>query len=387
MEDRKRRFDDRTEVRGRIAEALKKVVGHGGFFDGVHVFTPHADVPDDSALRLVVLPPDQWYAREETRIAVEAVLDAIQKNGPKPRYRGNRLLFLAPDHAVLGRLKDAAATTLAWGSIVDDVKDGRLTIDNLQQKQAEKALRSAEDVLPRAARECYKWLLCPVQEAPTDPKPMVEAFALTTTGGTLGAEIERVCLDNELVIQTWSPIHLRTMLKDLYWKGGQSAASASGFFEDTLRYLYLPRFRNRDVLLQAIRSGVASRDFFGTAYGEEAHRPAPEVPGSAPDSPDVGGLREPSAPPFSPGSGPAPGPVSAKPKSFYASAEVPPATAKMRLVQIADEIVSVLCSDPNASVRLVVEISAEFPEGASDTVKRAVSENARSLELKSADWE
>ena len=59
----------------------------------------------------------------------------------------------------------------------------------------------------------------------------------------------------------------------------------------------------------------------------------------------------------------------------------------MRLVQIADEIVSVLCSDPNASVRLVVEISAEFPEGASDTVKRAVSENARSLGLKNADWE
>ena len=59
----------------------------------------------------------------------------------------------------------------------------------------------------------------------------------------------------------------------------------------------------------------------------------------------------------------------------------------MRLVQIADEIVSVLCSDPNARVRLVVEMSAEFPEGASDTVKRAVFENARSLGLKSADWE
>jgi len=59
----------------------------------------------------------------------------------------------------------------------------------------------------------------------------------------------------------------------------------------------------------------------------------------------------------------------------------------MRFVQIADEIVSVLTSDPNALVRLVVEISAEFPEGASDTVKRAVSENARSLELKNAAWE
>jgi uncharacterized protein len=59
----------------------------------------------------------------------------------------------------------------------------------------------------------------------------------------------------------------------------------------------------------------------------------------------------------------------------------------MRLVQLADEIVSVLASDPNANIRLTVEISAEFPAGASDTVKRAVSENARSLGLKTADWE
>jgi predicted AAA+ superfamily ATPase len=412
MEDRKRRFDDKTEVRGKIADALKKVVGHAGFFDGVHIFTPHADVPDDTALRLVALPPEHWYAREETRLAIEAVLAAVQKNGAKPRYRGNRLLFLAADHAVLSRLKDAAATALAWGSIVDDVKEARLTIDNLQQKQAEKEFKSAEEVLPRIARECYKWLLCPVQETPTAPKPTVEAFPLNTAGGSFGGEIERVCLDNELVISTWSPIHLRTMLKELYWKDGAIAANAAGFFEDTLRYLYLPRLRNRDVLGQAIRSGAASRDFFGTAsYGqaedklegfylgngnvvfddtllliepaaarayEEAHRLAPPQPKPGPTP-------QPGPQPPQPGPGPAPG--TTKFYSFHGTAEVPAATAKMRLVQLADEIISVLCSDPNASVRLVVEISAEFPEGAPDQVKGAVSENATSLGLKSADWE
>jgi hypothetical protein len=59
----------------------------------------------------------------------------------------------------------------------------------------------------------------------------------------------------------------------------------------------------------------------------------------------------------------------------------------MRLVQIAEEIISVLGSDPNATVKVVLEVSAEFPAGATDTVKRAVSENARSLGLKSAEWE
>lgn len=426
MEDRKRRFDDRTEVRGKIAEALKKAVGSATSFDGVHIFTPHGDVPDDTALRLLVLPPETWYAREENRLAFEAVLEIIGKNGSKPRYRSNRLLFLAPDHGALSRLNDATRAALAWGSIVEDVKEARLNIDLLQKNQAEKELKSAEDALPRVARECYRWLLCPVQDAPTDPKPGIEVFALNTTGGSISGEIERVCTDNELIITTWSPIHLRTKLKELYWKGGQNAASAARFFEDTLRYLYLPRLKTRDVLAQAIRAGAASRDFFGTAYGEadgkfegfsfggdnvvfddtllliepktaQAYEDSnlPDPPITIPNvSTTAGGVAEgmsayvPSGESMSPGPVPTtPARASSKAKTFYCSAEVPPATAKMRLVQIAEEIVSVLTSDPSAKVRLVIEISADFPEGASDGVRRAVSENASSLGLKSADWE
>jgi uncharacterized protein len=59
----------------------------------------------------------------------------------------------------------------------------------------------------------------------------------------------------------------------------------------------------------------------------------------------------------------------------------------MRFVQLAEEIIGVLSSDPNAAVKITVEIAAEFPDGATDQVKRAVSEDARSLGLKSAGWE
>jgi len=56
--------------------------------------------------------------------------------------------------------------------------------------------QTAEEVLPRAARECYKWLLCPLQETPTEAKPEVEAFPVNTTGGSVGKEMERVCVEN-----------------------------------------------------------------------------------------------------------------------------------------------------------------------------------------------
>jgi predicted AAA+ superfamily ATPase len=117
-----------------------------------------------------------------------------------------------------------------------------------QIQQAKKELKTAEDVLPRVAREYYKWFLCPAQPTPTDPNPQIEVTALNTSSSGLCSEIEKVCVDNELVITTWSPIHLRTELKKLYWKADKPAIGAMTFWEDTQRYLYLPRLKTIKVI-------------------------------------------------------------------------------------------------------------------------------------------
>lgn len=434
MEDRKRRFDDGTDVRTKIGEVLKRVVGSGGFFDGCHVFTPHSDVPDDSALRLVVLPPEVFHARDDDSHTTREVNEYLKQNGPKPRYRANRLLFLAPDRGVLSRLRDAVRASLAWASIVEDIRKKRLNVDLIQQEQAEGELQTADSVLPRVARDCYKWLLCPVQSQPTDPTVTIEPHTLNTSGATLGAEMERVCTENELVITTWSPIHLRSRLKELYWKADQPAVSAKQFWEDTLKYLYLPRLRNRDNLAQAIRTGASTRDFFACAYGtkpdgtyegftfgqptiqvddtlllieptaaatyEAANKPKPPEPVTDPGagtSPAPGrtgtGAATPRAgegpiAPMPPGATTPPVPApQPKARSFHGTADVTATSARARMVELADEIIAVLCRDPKAQVRVTVEISAEFPEGANDQMKRAITENANQLGLKSKVWE
>ena len=294
-------------------------------------------------------------------------------------------------------------------------------MDNLQTAQAQKELKGAQDVLPRVARECYKWLLCPSQDNPTG-KPNVETFPLNTGGATLGPEIERVCLDNELVIAIWSPIHLRTKLKELYWKADKPAAKAADFWEDTLRYLYLPRLKGRGVLAQAIFKGAGTRDFFATAYGEHegqfdgfklgddnvqfddtllliepeaakayesAHppvtRPGPTLLEPIPPGTTAPGTEPTRAtPPGSNTPGPLPTP---KPRAFHGNIAINASTAKMRMVQVAEEIIAVLAADPNAEVKVAVEIQVSFPSGASDQTKRAVTENARTLNFRNADWE
>jgi predicted AAA+ superfamily ATPase len=409
MEERKKRFEDKNEVRGRMAEVVKKLAAGATFFDGTHLFTPHGDVPDDGALRLVVLAPEQFYSREEPRLALDGVLDYVRNNGTKPRYRGNRLIFVAPDHGALARLRDCIRVALAWNSIVEDVAAMRLVLDNLQAEQAKKELKGAEDVLPRVARECYKWLLCPSQDIPTG-KPTVEIFPLNISGAALGPEIERVCIENELVIATWSPIHLRSKLKELYWKAERPAVKATDFWEDTRRYLYLPRLKDRGVLAQAIVKGAGTRDFFGTAYGQSNEKfegfkfgdanvqfddtlllidPVVAAAYEIAHPPVIPRPPEPTPEPVGPGPPrPGPGPIpTAKAKTFYGSADITPATAKVRLVTIAEEIIAVLSSDPNATVKVTVEIAADFPDGASDQIKRAVSENASHLAFKSKTWE
>jgi predicted AAA+ superfamily ATPase len=422
MEDRKRRFDDATDVRKKIEEVVKKLFTSATLFDGVHTFTPHADVPDDSALRLVVLSPEQLYMKDDPHQATDAVLAYLKAHGGQPRHRANRLIFVAADQAVLGRLRDATRVALAWASIVEDVDQGRLNIDQNQRKQAEKESQAANAVLPRAARECFRWLLCPVQDDPKADRPTVEAFALNTTSGTAGGELERVCRENALIIEGWSPIHLRAILKDLYWKNDRSTATVMAFWEDSLRYLYLPRLKNREVLASAVLDGAGSQDFFGTAYGEaggkfdgfhfgdsnvsvnntllliepvaaKKYADAQEkIIVEAPEVVQPSGAGAGSGTVTSQGEGAKPGKtgggtVPAKAKLFRGTADVPAATARMKLVQIADEILSLLASDPNATIRVTVEIAAEFPLGVSDTIKRGVSENATSLGFKTKEWE
>tara|TARA_R110002096_G_scaffold173781_9_gene349028 strand:- start:235352 stop:238207 length:2856 start_codon:yes stop_codon:yes gene_type:complete len=432
MEDRKRRFDDKTDVYKRIEEVTKRLFNTVNMVDGVHVFVPHGDTPDDSSLRLVVLHPEQAYLKDDPRQADRAVLEYVRNHGSQPRHRSNRLLFVAADQNTLGRLRDSTRIALAWRSIVDDVTDGRLNIDLAQKRQAEKEAKAVEDHLPRIVRECFRWLLCPSQDDPAASTPNVEAFPLNTSGSAVGPEIERICDENELVIGTWAPIHLRAQLKSYYWKGDRPAVTAKTFWDDSQKYLYLPRLRSHDVLKQAIRAGASSADFFGTTYGIDGDKyegfqlgsgevsidesliliepsvaaayaaklaakeaattgldsTAPSTQTGSPsetisNAPEVVGPGTATQP----GQSPATGSTEQGVTSFRGAVDVDAALAKSKLNTIADEIIAILTSDPTADVRVTLEIDARFPEEAPENTRRAVAENASSLGFRLKDWE
>ena len=417
MEDRKRRFDERSEVRLKIEEVARKLFNNTAAFDGVHVFTPHADVPDDSALRLVLLPLEAYYLKENSQPSEECVREYLKNHGNQPRHRLNRLIFVAPDHGTLTRLKDAVRTALAWASIVDDIDSGKLNMDQIQKKQAQKEALSSNEVLPRVVRECFKWLITPVIHDAKSTVPSMEVYPLNTTSGTTASELERCLQDNELVIDRWAPIHLRNQLSNLYWKENRPAIEAKAFWEDSLKYLYLPRLKSREVLSEAIKAGTNTCDFFGTAYGitdgeydgfqmgkgpvsfddsiiliepksakayMESLKPGPIPPIITPPVDlvdDGGGVKDPLI------KGSDPSLTGTSFKSFRGSVDVNAPLAKSKLNTLAEEIIALLVSDPHANAGVTLEIEAEFPDGVKQDLKRSVSENARSLSFNIVEWE
>jgi predicted AAA+ superfamily ATPase len=140
MEERKRRFQDKEDVFPAIRERVQRSFA-SGVFGGIHVFTASGDVPDDWQLRLVVLPPDAAFSRSGQSLAIERATEILKNRGDQPRFKQNRLIFLAADYDSVSRLKDQVRSTLAWQSIVGDIKEMKLNLDQFQSGRPARALK------------------------------------------------------------------------------------------------------------------------------------------------------------------------------------------------------------------------------------------------------
>lgn len=429
MEERKRRFQDKEDVFPAIRERVQKTFA-SGVFGGIHIFTSSSDVPDDWQLRLVVLPPDAAFSRSGQSLAIERATEILKNRGDQPRFKQNRLIFLAADYDSVSRLKDQVRSTLAWQSIVSDIKEMKLNLDQFQSRQATKSLEDANEALRRMIRETYKWMVAPMQEARPGKglsEIQWEHFQVNPGAQNLSQEIERVLKENELLITEWAPIHLVTVLKNWFWKDDIKDTSALNVWQQSCQQLYLPRLKDDTAFQQTMGAGAESRDFFGFAQGkedgryvgftfgkrtslfldssllliepvtaagyaeaqraaEEAARPKPTeaatgTTGSGTPPPKV---EDSAKPTYGGGGNSAPQPVK---KQFYGSIELDAIQAKKQFADLVDEVVLQFTSRPGVKVKIAIEIQAASATGFDDGLQRAVKENCNVLRFKSAEFE
>lgn len=447
MEERKRRFQDKEDVLPAIRERVQRSFA-SGLFAGIHVFTASADVPDDWQLRLVVLPPDAAYSRSGQSLAIDRATEILKKRGDQPRFKQNRLIFLAADYDTLSRLRDQVRSMLAWQSIVADIKELKLNLDQFQARQAGKSLEEANDALRRMVRETYKWLLTPMQEARPGKglsELQWEHFQVNPGAANLSQEIERVLKENELLISEWAPIHLATLLKTWFWKEGVQEISALTVWQQTCQQLYLPRLVNDSVFHHTLQAGAVSRDFFGLAQGKEEGRykgftfgertsvfldsgllliessAAAEYAASIQPKDDPGVNEQSTGQNFAGQEEaetwirehpiddaeqcaeqradgrwiirikplvkpPQPKPPSLK-RHFYGTLDLDPFLAKKHFADVVDEVLQQFTTQAGVKVRIAIDIQAESPAGFTDGLQRAVKENCHVLHFKQAEFD
>lgn len=408
---------------------LRKDFETRGEFAKVHVLpSTAADVPDDTDMRLVVLGMDQAYSRDPSNPAELIAKAILESRGNAPRLFRNTVVFLAPDATRLQDLNEGIRKYLAWKSIVSEVKELNLTPN--QVTQAETQLRAADATVLARLPETYQWLLVPEQTTPQEPLKW-EAVKLSGQDALALRALKKLKAD-DLMTTTLGPARLRMEMDRVpLWRG--DAVMVAQLVQDFASYLYLPRVLNSQVVATAASAGVSlltwEQDSFAYAesYDDAARRfrglrhntgiaigpddkgllvkPAAaqeQLHGQVAGNPGLGGEAgaglggaSPDGGLFTPpsgstntgslgsmeGSGMGAAPVSPVPKRFFGSVALNATRVGRDAAQIAEEVIAHLAGQDGVELTVTLEITARLPSGASESLVRTVTENARVLKF------
>ncbi len=376
-----------------------------GDFYAVHMMPQSGgEVPDQLDTRLVVLDSDHAYARGEGNQAEAAAQTILQSRGAGPRIYRNTLAFLAADKLRLQDLHEAIRRYLAWESILSDQVE--LNLDPHQVRQAENQRNAADGAVEARLPETYCWVMVPTQANPSADV----RWQASRLGGSdhLAVRASRKLSRDEHLVGKLGATIVRKALDDIPLWRGNDHVPVKTLVDDFAQQLYLPRLAGPGVLIEALRSGVATLtwelDTF--AYAESFDDQSGRYPGllagaqvglSTGDAgvivkPEVAreqlqkdvSVAEPPpvdepAEPQSPGSTPEPTPQPNR--RYHGTVRLDPARVGRDASQIAQEVIAHLAGLAGADVKVTIEIEANLPEGASDHVVRTVTENGRTLKF------
>lgn len=385
-----------------------------GDFPQVHV-APEGpgDIPDEMNARLVVLGPDSPHTgKAPSSSALEVTRKILEQRGAGPRNYRNTLVFAAADATRLDELQQAVRQFLAWSSIV--VEQDELNLDTQQRTHAAKGKDQSDDTVQTRIRETYMWLLIPTQELQGDPS--WQEVKVPVAPEPLAVRASRKLRDEEHLLTQMAGARLRLEVDRVpLWENDH--AGVKRLRELFAQYLYLPRLRDENTLLEAIQDGIAKTTWnpdtfaYADALDESQGRFTGLVAGSyagvtlnsssvivraevaARQLAEDGAVA--SSETTEPDSTPDGAVVVAAPgeeladvvRRFHGSVSIDPVRAGRDVSEIADAIIQHLAALPNAGVEVTLEIEAELPDGAPDNVVRTVTENARTLKFRSHGFE
>lgn len=243
------------------------------------IFCPERseEVLDSDVVRLIVLPPaDAMKSRSSEKDEAETrALHILKNRGEANRIRRNTLLFLAAKSDDIRTLRTSVRTYLAWDSILK----GDRRIENLtgeRQLQAKNSVDKAEREMAVALVKAYRWVMAPVQDDPQNAEyRMADWQTNAVATGEFIAEAFRKCVEEEALVEEISPSALASVLKRYIWKDGKEAKDhikIDELWRIMAENVYMPRLRNKTVLMRCVDRGVAGKAFgYADAHNDDKY--------------------------------------------------------------------------------------------------------------------
>ena len=416
---------DRDTIHDEIVERLKKEASKRGDFARVYPCpATSGDVPDERTARLVILSPTASHsAKDATSDAYRAAREILDNRGNSPRRYRNTLVFLAADKTRLAELESAMRQFRAWKSIAEEAET--LNLDPFGTRQAITQRTRADEAIAGRLPETYAWVLVPEVSDPTTQGGGVEWQERRLQGqDTLAARASRKLRDEDMLVTTFGGIRLRMELDKIpLWRGDH--VTLKQLAEDFAQYLYLPRLRDDEVLLAAVREGITDMNWaadtfaYAESYDERAgryrglrvlERISPSLDGGSlvvkptvaeaqrraererigtgqlvtPPAPGRGGkqIAQPTGNGYTVIVQPPVVPPAPQATRFYGAVNLRPERPARDAAEIAEAIIAHLTGLVGADVEITLEIHATVPDGTPDHIVRTVTENCRSLRFK-----
>ena len=383
-----------------------------GHFDTVQTAPgSSAEVPDEpGGVRAIVLGVGHAHTGRDGSPAMQEARDILLQRGATPRVYRNMLVFFAVESRQLDNLKDAMRSALAWAEIVRDTE--RLNLTQSDSALAKSKLAEANDTVKTRVREAWCYLLYPHQESAQADVEWSSAKIPAQDG--LFARASKKLVSDQGIWPELGPDNLNRQLDKYIWNG-KDHLCLQDIWEYLNRYIYLPRIKNREVLVKTIQAAVAgvvsgpfayaerwddtSETYVGLAIhgainapvvidnnsvivrldiAEQYRKEHPEAPGDAetPETPTGDGAQS--------GKDKAPekGGTDEKqklPTRFRGTVIICADRPARDMHQIVEAIVQQLTTLPGASVELKLDIDAEVPAGIDKAKSRTLLENANTL--------
>lgn len=395
-----------------IDQELTKYIGSlgdRGHFDTIQVApSSSSDVPDEAGgVRAVVLGVAHPHSGRDTSEAISEAKDILLHRGSSPRVYRNTLVFLAAESKQLDNLKDAVRASLAWAQIVRETD--RLNLTQSDSGLAKSKLAEANETMKTRLRECWCYLIYPLQESAQAEVEWTSSKVPAQDG--LLARASKKLVSDEGLLPELGPARLDRELQRYIWNG-KPHLMLFDLWEYLNRYTYLPRLKNQAVLVKAVQAAVTGMLPGPFAYAErwdessekylgllidnsknahiivdrdsvvikpdvaERHRPGPVLPPSSEEesSRDSEEDHEQSNAGEKPDQEKA-----ASPTRFIGTVMISSERPARDMHQIVEAIVEQLTTIKGSEVSLKLEIDAEVPGGLDKNKLRTLMENAATL--------